>query len=62
MIKALKAEGKKNMATMSPPSVLYWAGMIEKQIEAWAEGKVRDLKDAEGKSEFEQTGLRKVTL
>ncbi len=60
-IKALKAEGKKNMATMSPPSVLYWVGMIEKQIDEWADG-VRDLKTAEAKSDFSKTGLRKVTL
>jgi hypothetical protein len=52
MIAKLKAEGHKNMATMSPPAVLYWAGMIEKQIEKWAEGK-----DAETKGDFEKTGL-----
>lgn len=57
MIKNLKDEGKKNMATMSPPSVLYWAGMIEKQIDAWIEGKA-----AETKGEFEKTGLRKIAF
>jgi len=50
LIEKLMAEGKKNMATMSPPTVLYLAGMIQKQIDEWS-----------GKPETE-TGLRKVAF
>jgi hypothetical protein len=35
IIKDLKAEGRKNMATMSPATVGYLAGMLEKLVEEW---------------------------
>ena len=36
IIKDLKAEGRKNMATMSPATVGYLAGMLEKLVDEWA--------------------------
>jgi hypothetical protein len=35
IIKDLKAEGRKNMATMSPATVGYLAGMLEKLVDEW---------------------------
>ena len=48
LIERLTAEGKKNMATMSPPTVLYLASKIQQQIDEWAGAK--------------ETGLRKVSF
>ena len=35
LIKGLIAEGKKNMATMSPGTVARFAGLLERQLDAW---------------------------
>lgn len=37
IIQKLKIEGKKNMATMSPPSVAILAGQLEKLLEEWTQ-------------------------
>jgi hypothetical protein len=35
IIKSLKAEGKKNMATMSPPTVAHLAAQLQKLLDEW---------------------------
>lgn len=37
IVRDLKAEGRKNMATMSPATVGYLAGMLEKLLNEWTE-------------------------
>jgi len=37
IVRDLKAEGRKNMATMSPATVGYLAGMLEKLLNEWVE-------------------------
>ena len=37
LIKELKAEGKKNMATMSPATVAHLAGWLQKLLDEWTE-------------------------
>jgi hypothetical protein len=38
IIKDLKAEGKKNMATMAPAQVAYLAGLLEELLDTWTKG------------------------
>jgi transcriptional regulator with XRE-family HTH domain len=38
IIKDLKAEGKKNMATMAPAQVAYLAGLLEDLLDTWTKG------------------------
>lgn len=50
LLSKLREEGHKNMATMSPPTVLYLTGKIQQQIDEWS-----------GKP-AKETGLRKVAF
>jgi hypothetical protein len=37
IVEGLKAEGKKNMATMSPSTVAYLAAKLQRQLDEWAQ-------------------------